>query len=270
MSPEQIQYRRCDVDGRSDQFSLAVIVYLLLTGHTPWGTTDPLEALDRVVHDRPLPLAGDFHWRWRSIETVLSRGMAHSAAQRFDTILAFAQALERAMTTDGLLPAADTHGQQGQPRLTHRDAQANDEWATPSTHRQASSLAGGGARALRVFTTGRGPSASNDVGPAEAAPTSNPHLSGSDDGDDAQARQGGGGGRARAFGWDGILVLAAVFCAVWLGRIDVPKVRRGAESGWQSVGHVVGTSLEVASAGSGYVRRVWSDTLSDLSPAAGY
>ena len=293
MSPEQIQYRRCDVDGRSDQFSLAVIVYLLLTGHTPWGTTDPLEALDRVVHDRPLPLAGDFHWRWRSIETVLSRGMAYSAAQRFDTILAFAQALERAMTADGLLPAGDTRGHQGQQRLTVRDghgdaqgavqvglqvavqaarqAAGDDGWAMPGRDRL-------GAPALRVVTGGAGPAASNDVRPAAPPPAvfDGGHDGDDDeqenDDDDAQARPWlrSSGHRARAFGWDGILVLAAVFCAVWLGRIDVPTVRQGAGTGWQSVEHVVGTSLAVASAGSGYVRRVWSDTLSDLSPTAGY
>jgi serine/threonine protein kinase len=284
MSPEQIQYRRCEVDGRSDQFSLAVIVYLLLTGRTPWGTSDPLEALERVVHDQPLPLVGDFHWRWHSVETVLSRGMAHSAAQRFDTILAFAQALERAMTNDGLLPAGVVTRGQGQPRLTHRDghrdthgdAHGDDGWATSGKHRLVLSTSGGGARALRVVTIGQGSSAANDVGPAGAAPTTPAQMDGyadeNDDADDARTRPGrrSGGGRARAFGWDGILVLAAVFCAVWLGRIDVPTVRQGAGSGWQSVEHVVDTSLAVASAGSGYVRRVWSDTLSDLSPTAGY
>ena len=53
MSPEQIQGK--PVDGRSDQFSLAVIAYEMLTGEKPF-VGEPLPSLlYKVVHDEPPP-----------------------------------------------------------------------------------------------------------------------------------------------------------------------------------------------------------------------
>jgi serine/threonine protein kinase len=55
MSPEQAQGHR--VDGRSDLYSLGVILYELLAGAPPFSASDPIALWRQVLHARPRPLA---------------------------------------------------------------------------------------------------------------------------------------------------------------------------------------------------------------------
>ncbi len=104
MSPEQAEGRHEDIDGRSDQFALAVTSYLLLTGRTPWGHATPVALPYGIVNDDPHPLTGD--GGWRSVEEVLFRGMAKAPSDRYPSTLAFWRALDQAMIKDGLLSTA--------------------------------------------------------------------------------------------------------------------------------------------------------------------
>ncbi len=106
MSPEQAEGRHDDVSPQSDQFALAVIAYLLLTGRTPWGVSDPLEVLDCVVNRGPMPLANDSSWP--SVEAVLFQAMAKTPENRFSSTLVFWHALNQAMARDGLLAPVGT------------------------------------------------------------------------------------------------------------------------------------------------------------------
>src|SRR5277367_4637400 len=52
ISPEQIKRKR--VDGRSDVYSLGVILFEMLTGHTPFDGPNPFAVMnDRLVNDPP-------------------------------------------------------------------------------------------------------------------------------------------------------------------------------------------------------------------------
>jgi serine/threonine protein kinase len=94
MSPEQIQGKA--VDGRSDQFSLAVIAYELLSGEKPFtGDSIPALAL-KIVQDDPISvhrLNRTLEW---PVDTVLKRGLSKDPASRYPTCSDFVVALENA------------------------------------------------------------------------------------------------------------------------------------------------------------------------------
>ena len=99
MSPEQVLGRAADVGPGSDQFSLAVIAYLLIVGRLPWTASAPSALLQQVIRNRPSPLPRSM----ASVETVLLRAMAKQPERRYPSTLAFVRALRRAMLADGIL-----------------------------------------------------------------------------------------------------------------------------------------------------------------------
>jgi serine/threonine protein kinase len=95
MSPEQIQ--GLNVDGRSDQFSLAVIVQELLTGKKPF-TGENLPALFyQICKQDPLPVEQINNSLTETVGKVLKRALAKEAAGRFPSCVAFIGALTIAL-----------------------------------------------------------------------------------------------------------------------------------------------------------------------------
>jgi serine/threonine-protein kinase len=95
MSPEQIEAQ--PTDGRSDQFSLAVVAYELLTGVTPFHGGSFAAILHRIVAG-PRPSAHAANPALPAgIDEVLQRGMAQRPEQRYATCAEFVQALEDAV-----------------------------------------------------------------------------------------------------------------------------------------------------------------------------
>ena len=95
MSPEQIEGR--PVDGRSDQFALAVITYELLTGEKPFvGDTLP-GLLYQIVRQEPTsPHLLNASLR-EPVSRVLAQAMDKNLEQRFLKCTAFVRALESAL-----------------------------------------------------------------------------------------------------------------------------------------------------------------------------
>jgi len=97
MSPEQLAGK--NVDGRADQFSLAGIAYLMLTGETPY-TADTLPALVyKIVHEDPAapqvlnPTLGV------AVEAVFRKAQARAAEGRYAACTEFIEALEAALAS---------------------------------------------------------------------------------------------------------------------------------------------------------------------------
>ena len=83
MSPEQIQ--GMTVDGKSDQFSLAVLVYELVSGEKPFEG-DSLPALFYAIcKQEPKPVHQVNPSLSETVSRVLERALAKSAAQRFSS-----------------------------------------------------------------------------------------------------------------------------------------------------------------------------------------
>jgi serine/threonine-protein kinase len=93
MSPEQVSVQQ--VDGRSDVFSLGVVLYELLTGEAPF-TGDNLRAvMRRVVHHEP-PAPAVLNPRVpAALDAIVRRAMAKHPDQRYPSAREFAKDLKR-------------------------------------------------------------------------------------------------------------------------------------------------------------------------------
>jgi len=95
MSPEQIQAQA--VDGRADQFSLAVLAFELLTGRRPFqGDSLPTLTHTIVFGERPSAHAANPALAVGA-DDVLRRGLAKLPAERYSSCAEFVAALEGAL-----------------------------------------------------------------------------------------------------------------------------------------------------------------------------
>ncbi len=95
MSPEQVQGK--PVDGRADQFSLAVAAYEMLTGEKPFAAEQLTTVLYKIVSEEPLAphhLNPSLGW---AVAMVLNRALAKDPAKRYPTCAEFIAALDSAL-----------------------------------------------------------------------------------------------------------------------------------------------------------------------------
>jgi serine/threonine protein kinase len=101
MAPEQAQGHVDLIDGRTDQFSLAVLASTMLARRPPFRGDTPLAILFQIVHGQPAPLPARGGFDDVGVEAVLRRGMAPAREDRYPSVLDFADALERALRSPG-------------------------------------------------------------------------------------------------------------------------------------------------------------------------
>jgi serine/threonine-protein kinase len=94
MSPEQVQ--GLEVDGRSDQFSLAVIAYEILTGERPFQGEHLSTVVYKIVAEQPADAQRINSTLTPLIDQVLRRGLSKKADDRFPNCSNFVGALEMA------------------------------------------------------------------------------------------------------------------------------------------------------------------------------
>jgi serine/threonine protein kinase len=95
MSPEQVQGHA--VDGRADQFSLAVIAYEMLTGEKPFLADQLPALLFRIVREDPVPPQRLNPTVGPQVEMVLKKALAKSASDRYGDCIQFVDALAAAL-----------------------------------------------------------------------------------------------------------------------------------------------------------------------------
>ena len=130
MSPEQAIGER-DIDGRSDQYSLGVVGYHMLTGELPFLATNTPAMLMKHINQPPRPIRALRPDLPVGLERAIERAMAKRPDERWADATAFRDALvdDSPRPTDGratapapaaLTPAPNATGWPAQPPATHR------------------------------------------------------------------------------------------------------------------------------------------------------
>lgn len=103
MSPEQTRHESHRVDGRSDIFSLGVVLYELLAGQRPFQGT-AAQILDRIAHGEARPLREQVPAVPAELERICMKAMARSLSERYTTTADLAIDLESWLNSDGTPP----------------------------------------------------------------------------------------------------------------------------------------------------------------------
>jgi class 3 adenylate cyclase/predicted ATPase len=147
MSPEQVAGSAHRIDGRTDVYSLGVVLYEMLTGRVPFRATHFKELARQVRDDEPQPprqLVRDIP---PELERACLKALAKRQQDRYTTAADFAEDLRCALQTASaasVFPSGALSGTQAPTRastLQTRAAQPSSlrqgSQATPSTRRRA-------------------------------------------------------------------------------------------------------------------------------------
>lgn len=112
MSPEQVLGQ--PLDGRSDQWSLAVVAYEVVTGVRPFHGESYTQVMAQIMTQDPEPACNRNRDLPKEADAVFNKALAKKPPDRFRTCVEFMEALERACTAApapvpvALPPAADS------------------------------------------------------------------------------------------------------------------------------------------------------------------
>ena len=97
MSPEQAKGE--ELDGRTDLYSMGVILYEMLTGEVPFQGTTPVEVIARHLTDPPTPPTEAYPNLSipKALEEVVMQALSKDREKRFKDAQSMSQALEKAL-----------------------------------------------------------------------------------------------------------------------------------------------------------------------------
>ena len=117
MAPEQATGGA--LDGRADEYALAVVAFELLSGRVPFIADSPLAVLHQQVTAPPPPLSTVLPGSPATADAVLAKALAKKAEERYGSCGAFVRALGDALgvpSTAATVPQAASGGGQSQLR----------------------------------------------------------------------------------------------------------------------------------------------------------
>jgi serine/threonine protein kinase len=126
MSPEQCM-GGSDIDGRTDIYSMGIILYELITGKKPFVADTPMAVVFKQ-HNDPLPRPGEFVRNLpEAVEKILYKALVKNKEDRYASMAEFTNALENqlglvksaAQATRMVLPPIPPTGFNAEPLGTH-------------------------------------------------------------------------------------------------------------------------------------------------------
>ncbi len=95
MAPEQALGRSRDISAATDVYALGAILYEALTGRPPFHAATPLETLQQVVSEEPVPLSRLQRKLSGDLETICLKCLQKEPAKRYASAAALADDLRR-------------------------------------------------------------------------------------------------------------------------------------------------------------------------------
>ena len=117
MAPEQVAGAAHRIDGRTDIYSVGVVLYVMLCGHLPFRASDTAELLRQVRDDEPQPPRQLRREIPPELERACLTALAKRHQDRYTTAADFADDLRRVLQTAGkeserrLLPVGTPAGE---------------------------------------------------------------------------------------------------------------------------------------------------------------
>jgi serine/threonine protein kinase len=115
MSPEQI--KAMSLDGRSDQFSLAVIAFEMLVGQKPFSGDSLVTLVHQIVYEEPRSLRELSPQLGAEVETAIRKALSKNPGDRYQTCTQFVRALrtslEKVPEIEAVVPRPETPSSPG-------------------------------------------------------------------------------------------------------------------------------------------------------------
>jgi len=95
-TPEYMSFEQAkgiELDGRSDQYSLGIVLYEMLTGRTPFQAENALAVVEKHMTAAPRPLRQLNQSVPANVETVIMKMLKKDRRDRYPTLAAVARAL---------------------------------------------------------------------------------------------------------------------------------------------------------------------------------
>ena len=144
MSPEQARGEGHRVDGRSDIFSMGVVLYELLTGRRPFRGASKDEVMHQVVHAEPRPTRQIDDTIPRELERICLKALSKRASERYSTARDMAEDLRHFLE---MAPGGISTEVVGTPYTAVRPARTVEPTPTPTP---ALGPSDSGSRPIRI------------------------------------------------------------------------------------------------------------------------
>jgi Tfp pilus assembly protein PilF len=156
MSPEQA--RGLDIDGRSDLFSLGIVLYEIATGHTPFHGATPGVVFEQIFSGVPPPPSEVASGVVPDFDRIVFRALEKDRELRYQSAADLRADLKRLRkaTASGLVPAEPSGGTDGRSTESGRGRSPAKRAAVSADHSvqaQAATLSPG-ARRSRLWPAG--------------------------------------------------------------------------------------------------------------------